>query len=194
MMDPATRHAESPSRGCTAAASCPKLGPLLSYLHGLDTRADLGVLARMLGELDLTAHDLDPWCEFGDNAYKRNTIARTEWFELLALCWRSRQATPIHDHKGSSCAFRVIEGTGLEIRFQKTECGLVAPTGSVQMNPGYVCAAEDDDIHQVVNAQCEHSKLITLHIYSPSLSRINTYDAPGARVASAVDGSGGLYA
>lgn len=176
------------------ATRCPKLEPLLAYLGSLTGRADLDRLAALLGELDVTGDDLSDWCAFGDRGYKRNTIARSDWFELLALCWRSRQATPIHDHVGSSCAFRVIEGTGLEIRFQKTDCGLVAPVGSVEMVRGYVCAAEDDDIHQVVNAQCEHENLITLHIYSPALSRINTYDAPGARTAGAVEGSDALYA
>lgn len=182
------------TQACEASSMCPGLEPLLTYLHGLTGRADLSTLEKMLNELEVSAQDLAPWCEFGDKAYKRNTIAKSEWFELLALCWRSRQATPIHDHEGASCAFRVMEGTGLEIRFQKTECGLVAPTGSVEMTPGYVCAAEDADIHQVVNAQCQDATLITLHIYSPALSRINTYDAPGARIANAVEGSSGLYA
>lgn len=182
------------SSGIGAAIECPKLSPLLEYLQGLTSRADLVELEGLLRGLDIRGDDLSMWCAFGDKVYKRNTIAKSPWFELLALCWRSRQATPIHDHRGSSCAFRVVEGTGLEIRYQKTDCGLVAPTGSVKMQPGYVCAAEDDDIHQVVNAQSEHENLITLHVYSPALSRINTYDAPGARTPGAVEGSDGLYA
>lgn len=177
-----------------AVASCPKLEPLLDYLHGLTDRGELGRLAELLGDLDVTGKDLSAWCSFGSKAYKRNTIARGEMFELLALCWRSRQATPIHDHRGSSCAFRVIEGTGVEIRYEKTDCGLVVPTESVTMQPGYVCAAEDEDIHQVVNAQCEESNLITMHLYTPALHHINTYDAPGARIAKSVEGSDDLYA
>ncbi|QYO64773.1 cysteine dioxygenase family protein [Leptolyngbya sp. 7M] len=96
-------------------------------------------------------------------------------YELLALCWRSGHCTPIHDHRGVSCAFRVIHGTGTEIRFQMTPSGMVCPVQTNAMAPGYVCAAEDDDIHQVANMQAPGEDLVTLHIYSPPISKMHTY-------------------
>ncbi|MBX3386623.1 MAG: cysteine dioxygenase family protein [Phycisphaeraceae bacterium] len=139
--------------------------------------------------------DLVPFLRFGTRGYVRNTIVASEHFELLALCWRSGHATPIHDHKGSSCAFKVVEGTGTEIRFHRSESGLVVPERTTQMPPGYLCAAEDDDIHQVANTQAPDRDLITLHIYSPPIQRMNTYDAcsPTVTVRNAdgyIDGEG----
>ncbi|MFT5422965.1 MAG: cysteine dioxygenase [Phycisphaerales bacterium] len=192
--DPAAPQAAALPTDCgTALENCPKLKKLLTYLDGLTGRAPLDELEILLNELDLTGEDLCAWKRFGVNAYKRNTIAKTEHFELLALCWRSGHATPIHDHRGSSCAFKVIEGVGCEIRFEQTECGCVAPTGNIKMQPGYVCAAEDDDIHQIVNTQGEGDELITLHLYTPALKKIGTYDAPYSAKKHAVEGSPDLY-
>jgi cysteine dioxygenase len=158
-----------------AAARFPRLGPLIGYLESLTSRADLRVLERMLGELSADRGDIEEACVFGTASYRRNTISRGTWHELVALCWRSGHCTPVHDHEGSSCAFRVIEGVGTEVRFERTACGLVCPVATNLMRPGYVCAAEDADIHQVANMQGPGQDLVTLHIYSPPLGKLNTY-------------------
>lgn len=153
----------------------PKLASLIDYLDGLEDRADLAVLERLLSAADLTVADLAPACQFGQKGYKRNTIKRTEWYELLALCWRSGDCTPIHDHRGVSCAFRVIQGEGTEIRFERSASGLMCPVQISKMSPGSICAAADEDIHQVANMQPPGTDLVTLHIYSPPISKMGTY-------------------
>lgn len=160
----------------TSCAVSPKLGDIVAYLQGLRGRADLGALAKRLHVLDICREDIAPSCVFGTRGYRRNTIARGEWYELLALCWRSGDCTPIHDHEGSSCAFKVIEGQGTEISYERTASGLVCPTGRRMLEAGMVCAAEDHDIHQVANMQARGVDLITLHIYSPPIRQMGTYD------------------
>jgi cysteine dioxygenase len=160
---------------CAPQEAFPKLASLIGYLQGLKGRADLKTLSRLLRELKVTREDLQPACQFGVKGYRRNVIAASEHFELLALTWRSGHCTPIHDHRGVSCAFRVVEGTGTEVRFVHTPCGLACPTGSALMEPGYVCAADEPDIHQVANHQAAGEDLITLHIYSPRITKMNVY-------------------
>lgn len=169
--------------GCTGAVDArparerfPKLAPIIDYLDSLKGRADLDVLRRLLGETVITRDDVNACCVFGVKGYKRNTVSRTDFYELVALCWRSGDFTPIHDHHGSSCAFKVLEGTGTEIRFAKTPSGLICPTQTTRMDPGYVCAAEDEDIHQVANMQDPGKDLITLHIYSLPIKNMQTYE------------------
>lgn len=157
------------------AGRFPALAELIRYLDGLTARADLRILRRLLARLVVTRRDLEPACRFGVQAYRRNPVARSDWYELLVLCWRSGHGTPIHDHRGSSCAFRVIEGVGTEIRFERTASGHVCPIRAISMEPGYVCAAQDDMIHQVANFQAPGRNLITLHIYSPPIRRMHTY-------------------
>lgn len=155
----------------------PALAGLIQYLDTLTCRADLAKLDALLKGLSITRADIDSVCVFGECGYKRNLIKRTAWYELLALTWRSGHVTAIHDHHGSSCAFRVVQGVGTEIRFTQTPSGLVCPDHAVKMEPGYVCAAADADIHQVANMQAPGTDLVTLHIYSPPIQRMSTYRA-----------------
>ncbi|MFN0133795.1 MAG: cysteine dioxygenase [Phycisphaerales bacterium] len=161
--------------GCTAATRYPKLASVIEYLDSLTGRADLDVLSRLLAKTTLTRADVSAACCFGEGSYRRNTVARSAWYELLILCWRSGHVTPIHDHQGVSCAFRVIEGDGTEIRFRMTESGLICPVATIPMPPGYVCAAADADIHQVANMQPPGTDLVTMHIYSPPIAKMRTY-------------------
>lgn len=172
-----------PDHQSQSTARCPvspKLTQVIAYLDSLTTRADLKVLSRMLAALDITRADIAPACIFGERGYKRNTITASPWYELLALCWHSGDRTPIHDHQGVSCAFKVVEGTGTEVRFRPTQSGLICPSGTTDMPPGYICAALDADIHQVANFQSPGQDLITLHIYSPPIKKMNTYDFAAA--------------
>lgn len=159
-----------------ARARYPRLAELCDYLGSLHARADLSTLSRLLGSLGVDRGDIEPACVFGQRGYRRNTICSSPWFELLALCWRSGDTTPIHDHQGVSCAFRVVHGEGTEIRFRKTPSGLLCPSESIAMPAGYVCAADEPDIHQVANMQGPGQDLVTLHIYSPPIERMNVYE------------------
>jgi cysteine dioxygenase len=165
----------------------PALATLIEYLDSLESRADLERLASILAGTIVTREQIEPVCSFGTQGYRRNIISASPWYELLALCWRSGHCTPIHDHRGSSCAFKVIEGVGTEIRFTCTPSGLVCPIATNSMPTGYVCAAEDEDIHQVANMQAPGQDLITLHIYSPPIQKMHTWkfaQSDGAENAS----------
>ena len=195
---PAGTPTETVSEPGSGGCPCPypKLESIVKYLSGLRQRADLAVLWSLLAQVDITRCDIAPCCNFGQKGYKRNTISASPWYELLALCWRSGDYTPIHDHEGVSCAFKVIEGVGTEIRFRHTPSGLICPAQVVEMTPGYICAANDADIHQVTNMQAPGQDLITLHIYSPPIRQMNVYqfasrvsDECAAKYAATTGGS-----
>jgi cysteine dioxygenase len=148
----------------------------VAYLDSLTGRADLDVLSGMLAKLEIGIEDIRSNCIFGQKGYKRNTISKSDWYELLALCWHSGDRTPIHDHQGVSCSFKVVHGTGTEIRFKPTPSGLICPVSATEMRPGYICAALDADIHEVANFQAPGQDLVTLHIYSPPIKKMNVYE------------------
>ncbi len=50
------------------------------------------------------------------------------------------------------------------------------------MGVGESTALQDADIHQVSNLQAEGTDLVTLHIYSPPLLRMDTYSLTDATV------------
>jgi cysteine dioxygenase len=150
------------------------LRQLFESLDQYEERIPLDVLERTLRGLELKRSELENLCCFDPCAYQRNRLHRGPAYEALLMCWSSGQASPIHDHAGSSCAFRILDGTASETIFSLTDQGAVTPTAASCFSTGYVCAAEDADIHRVTNEQsCE---LVTLHIYSPSLASMKFYD------------------
>jgi cysteine dioxygenase len=135
----------------------------------------LDVLADGLAQLEITLAEVSNYARFGNERYQRNLMHTGAAYEALLLCWKSGQRSPIHDHRGSNCAFRVLAGTIAETRFDRTIDGLVYPRATVELPPGTICATRDAEIHQVSNLQPHGAPLITLHIYSPPLRVCNVF-------------------
>ncbi len=166
-----------------APAACPKLKPLTDYLASLAGPPDLAMLERLLDDLHITRDDLADHVKFSDYTYQRNRVAASGWYELLIVCWKPGQASHIHDHAGSACAFKVIEGTGSETTYERLDSGYVRPVAATILEQGHVCASVDADIHYVANDTDDHD-LITLHLYAPALKLMSTYEAePGSEDA-----------
>jgi len=162
-----------------------KLAPLCDYLASLTGPPDLTLIEDLLTDLDLTREDLAPHVRFNRTSehYRRTRVASSGWYELLVVCWAPGQRSAIHDHAGSACAFRVIEGKGSETVFEPDDDGTVTPVDAALLTEGTVCASIDEDIHQVAN-DTDDQDLITLHLYAPSLASMNTYRAhPDAEAA-----------
>ncbi|HYT92245.1 MAG TPA: cysteine dioxygenase family protein [Gemmataceae bacterium] len=151
------------------------LNDLLQYLNRLRDRAPLKELMAELTGLDLSIDELAAHVRFAERTYRRNLIHAGQWYNLWALCWRNGQRSPIHDHRGSSCAVRVLEGTMTETLFEFAPNGHVKATFSRDVLPGGVVGSEDIDLHQVSNLQAGTADLVTLHIYSPPLVLMGTY-------------------
>lgn len=152
-----------------------KLTPLIEYLDSLDERAPIEALRDRLASLDITVDDLAEYVRFSEQKYLRNLVHGGEWYHVLALCWRSGQRSPIHNHAGSTCGLRILEGVATETIFEPTPSGLIKAVSSSDMREGSVAATQDADIHQVSNLEAPGKDLVTLHVYSPPLLRMDTY-------------------
>lgn len=159
-----------------------KLGPLFDYLDSLTQRAPIGDLERWLVGLDLDVKDVADYVRFSDQGYLRNLIGDGEHYHALLMCWRSGQRSPIHNHAGSTCGLRVLRGVATETVFEKTPSSLVKAVSSNDRRCGDVSVSQDASIHQVSNLQEADEDLITLHIYSPPLVRMDTYSLTNPRI------------
>jgi cysteine dioxygenase len=151
------------------------LDGLFQYLDSLRERAPLSELVARLNELDIECEDVASFVRFSHRGYTRNLIKGGPWYNVLVLCWRNGQRSPIHDHKGSSCGVRVLRGTATETLFDFAPNGHVKALFSRDLAEGSVCGSQDDDMHQVSNLQDNGRDLVTLHVYSPPLLYMGTY-------------------
>jgi cysteine dioxygenase len=100
-------------------------------------------------------------------------------YQALILCWRNGQRSPIHDHKGSSCGVKILQGEATETVFTYAKNGMIIPTVTKEYPVGMSMGSQDADIHQVSNLAADGECLITLHIYSPPLEVMNVYSLMG---------------
>ncbi len=151
------------------------LEDLIARLDKLQGRVPLERLTVDLGEMDLDIDELAAHVRFAERTYRRNLLKAGPWYNVWVLCWRNGQRSPIHDHKGSSCGVRVLEGVATETQFEIAPNGQIKATFSRDLYAGDVCGSEDSDIHQVSNLQAGGANLVTLHVYSPPLAVMGTY-------------------
>jgi cysteine dioxygenase len=158
----------------------PKLLPLIDYLNTLEDRASIERLKELLTASNATLDDVRDYVRYEPGHYQRNLVCQGPWYELLVICWRSGQRSPIHNHAKSTCGLKVLSGICTETYFAHSPCGQVVALSSHELPAGAVCASEDEDTHQVSNVQAPGTDLVTMHIYSPPLRAMKKYSITGA--------------
>ncbi len=115
------------------------LEPILSYYEGEDWRK---------------------FVRFSKECYSRIFVVRREDLEILLLCWKPGQGSPIHNHPNRGCLLRVLQGNLREERFDSEQ------TLVTQLEEHRISYIDNQmGVHRIVNAATENA--VSLHIYSP---------------------------
>ena len=147
----------------------------LGKLSALNRAPTFEEINKWMSEVEVTAADLQPHRGFKAATYARHRVFRNDYAELLVLCWRPGQRTPIHDHNGSFGAVRVCEGVMWETIFSLDEAHKLRYQNVREWQPEDVTGADIPDIHQIGNPDVSGTDLVTLHLYAPPLGVLNTY-------------------
>ncbi len=126
--------------------------------------------------LDLKPEDSEiaPFVQFNRNHYARNLLYKTSDFEVLVLCWRPGQRSPIHDHGHSICTVYTLDGVLSADNYRKTSGGHLRADYSEDFKPGSVLSIQTTEIHQVSNLQSS-ADLVSLHFYLAPLENNFVY-------------------
>jgi len=152
-----------------------ELPQLFSELDRCERAVPLPLLCDRLRDLELRADTLVKHVRYGDGGYRRNLVRLGPGYVALVLCWRPGQASPIHDHLGSACGVRVLEGVATETRYRREKSGKLIEIGRNEHPRDSVCGSYDADIHTVSNRQPDGQNLVTLHVYTPPMRRFRAY-------------------
>jgi hypothetical protein len=96
--------------------------------------------------------------------------------QVWLLSWLLEQGTPLHDHGTSAGAFTVVRGALTERVVAAGRSGVTE--SSSELTAGRVRHFGPHYVHQVTNTQAEPA--ISVHVYTPGLSWMNTYRIDGA--------------
>jgi cysteine dioxygenase len=159
------------------------VGYLLGELDSYDGPIPLEKIVELLQRTNLFVQDMGSYGVFREDRYSRNLIREKPNYEVYCMCWRSGQRSTIHDHQGSLCAVRVLDGIMTNIDFEAVGPRQARPTRSHMYYPGAIDGRIESDIHQVANLQPTGEDLMTLHVYSPPLRHMNVYRQEQSEVA-----------
>ena len=156
-------------------------------LNAYSEMIPLSKLKEWLESAEITLEDLRQFTRFDPDHYMRNLVNRGPRHQALLLCWRNGQRSPIHDHSGSNCAVKVLQGVATETLFDRAANGMIYAVESRELKVDGICVLRDDNIHQMSNLQADDTDLVTLHIYSPPLLSMNAYSLSDATISQFVD-------
>ena len=155
---------------------------LIEQLNSQTSAPTLEQINSWLANVEITDLDLKPYLGFKEGNYWRHRVCRNDAVEMLVICWRPGQRTPIHDHNGSHGVVKVQQGLMWETIFTfKEEQGLDYETGR-ECPVGTITGAEVPDIHQLGNPDVSGQDLITIHVYAPPLGVLKTYKVGSSKV------------
>jgi cysteine dioxygenase len=160
---------------------------LFDTIDGTQGTLSLEQLVAHMRELAISMDDVRHAVRFDDTRYARNLLHAGRTFHAMLLCWKPGQSSAIHDHRGSMCGVRVMQGECAESSYTFDATGQLSMGKVSHFLPGEVCGSYDADIHQVyANANAEEA-LITLHIYMPPLQAFGVYSMDSPTVESFTD-------
>src|SRR5258707_8640987 len=124
---------------------------LIEILQSQANPPSLDQINSWLSRVNPSLADLEPYLGFKEGNYWRHRVCRNEAVEMLVICWRPGQKTPIHDHNGSHGVVRVQQGLMWETMFTyDDERGLCYKSGR-ECPTSEITGAGEPDIHQLGN-------------------------------------------
>ena len=173
---------ESPDSPKLPTGSSISFSELIQQLTSQSEPPSLEQINSWLSSVAIADVDLEPYIGFKEGNYWRHRVCRNQAVEMLVICWRPGQKTPIHDHNGSHGVVRVHKGLMYETIFAfDSDKGLCHDTGR-DCPVGTLTGADVPDIHQLGNPELSGQDLITIHVYSPPLGVLKTYKLGSSQI------------
>jgi cysteine dioxygenase len=154
---------------------------LVRGLDGLPADGGLEQLFDTMKGHKITLDDVAGYVRFDPACYHRELMVKADDYQILVLAWLPGQNSPIHNHRGSQCCVRVLQGTAIEIRYARTPDGYFE-TRMDRYDAGSVFGGEDADIHTVENPPIAMEALVTMHVYRPALTRMELFEVQNHRL------------
>ncbi|MGR3176120.1 MAG: cysteine dioxygenase [Candidatus Scalindua sp.] len=150
------------------------LKTFIERLEALPDKISPDELEHYVSEEGISKLPIDEYISFADQGYKRNLVHVSSKCEVVVLCFKEGQITPIHDHGGSIGITVVLDGIMTEELFNKQQTGVILHTLMREFRIDELSHTYLTTIHRVSNAHT--GGLVIIHIYFPPLTLMNIYN------------------
>ncbi|MDX1685941.1 MAG: cysteine dioxygenase family protein [Saprospiraceae bacterium] len=124
--------------------------------------------------MSIPSEEFEPYACWSGEEYTRNCIARTDDYELLLLCWKEGEETPIHCHFGQECWVYAIEGKLEEERYAEDGDDIVQVDHSIYEEGSLSYMNDEMGYHLLRNVAPGRS--MSLHLYMNPIDQCTVYD------------------
>lgn len=130
---------------------------------------------KIIKQMNVPISDFETYASWNKKGYTRNCIHRTDEYELILLCWKKGDTTPIHGHDGQNCWVYQLEGQITEFRYEKSGLGNLIETNRMQLIPGKLSFMNNAmGYHKLKNDT--NGRAMTLHVYVSPISSCEVYN------------------
>ncbi|KAJ9081895.1 hypothetical protein DSO57_1010105 [Entomophthora muscae] len=145
---------------------------------GLDSKhVDIDRIKKLMENYSSNCQDWQKYAHFDNSKYTRNLVdSGNGSFNLLVLAWGPGQASPIHDHAGSHCVMKILDGQLQESLYDWPEADNTPMhcTRTTNYQPNQVTYMHDKlGLHRVGNTTNANS--LSLHLYTPPITHAITF-------------------
>lgn len=84
---------------------------------GPDNRVDVDELGKVLKSYKSQEADWNKFAYYDLHKYKRNLVDGQDNYNVMVLCWGPGTKSCIHDHSGSHCFMKILDGELIESRY-----------------------------------------------------------------------------
>jgi cysteine dioxygenase len=151
-----------------------KVESLEALIDCLD-HSDLSNQGKIIKEMNIPISDFEAYASWNKECYTRNCIHRTDKYELILLCWKKGDETPIHGHDGQNCWVYQIKGNMTEIRYEKDASGDLFEKHRMQLSPGKLTYMNKTMGYHKLNNDTD-GRGMTLHIYVSPITSCEVFN------------------
>lgn len=151
--------------------------------------ADVDYIQSILKAYTSLKTDWRRFALFDEHRYTRNLVDDGNGkYNVMLLCWNEGQASSIHDHAGSHCFMKILDGTLCETLYDPPSLVHEGEEMAVRSErafatDGVIYISDSIGMHRVSNES--HTRVgVSLHIYSPPYSECHCYDDRSGRARS----------
>ncbi len=148
---------------------------LVSELDARHELVDETTARRLLEQANLTQRELAPFVEQRSDTYAQHTVVRRETYELMVVTWGPGQESAAHDHPGSLCGLKVVQGTLTEKIYASGPDGQVRLMTVFDVSAGNITIDSGATVRGLANTSASGPPTVTVHLYSPPLSEARHY-------------------
>ena len=168
----------------TAVSRSVPISRLVEQLESLPETAfaDIDRVRNLLRGNPVDPETLGPYLFWDKQHYTRNLIVKTQYFELMAICWEIGQVSSIHNHRDQNCWMAAPIGRLMVQNYRVISKDLachsckIEPTNLFEISPSDPCAVDPrEPVHSVFNPREWNQRAVSLHVYSRPFESCEVY-------------------